>query len=370
MHLKDGEIVGQGMGITEVEINFNEPAGLRGLFAEADVVIRDMTITTVQDNSAPGNDWQSYALHIDTAGTFISRFQRVHFKSVLKFPNTVNPVPNPGITIGIGIWDKQRVSFEDCIIEGQNISYGNRSTANTHNQVSAFDEVVPGNVCFKNCTITGGFASILVADVNDGPGSDATRPKAVWEFLGCNIDSMKLKSFDPNNGNLSPNRKNGFKFNVAGSTCGLIHGAEAMIDSSLANYEATSLPLFDNVRFMKNTGTDTIVAGDAVCYVYGPRKAHWYLDQEYDTSIPVSIEKLTSTNEKNFAGFALVDSATGNFCHIVVSGLAHTNNTVGAVNDYLELDASGNFILSTSGNPVVKVWGKETSTGKTILKVL
>lgn len=248
--MKNGwELRGQGIGCTNITVEFNYVNGVGdGLFAQANCEIRDLTLTVI-NNNLPTLNTAPYALHIDEVGEYRVLIERVHFKSIKKFPEYTSPLPEVCNLLGIGTHDKETIIIKDCTLEAQTLNNGNRNLGNTHNQVSGTPEVLPANLILENVSFIGGFASLLIADVNYSDESDSIRTKTKYSLLNSHIPSIKFKSQDPLNGNVQK-RRNGFTFNASGSYIGEYITPQELVNVNLSNYDSTSLPITRDVDYM------------------------------------------------------------------------------------------------------------------------
>lgn len=351
--IKEGwYIKGQGMGKTIVRFNFDREidANNDGFQIRNNCILEDIQIQSINNTSSGGDNF--YAIHSDVSSPFTAVIKRCHLRTI-KSPLAVDASGYNGLVLGVGTGEGQVIEFIDCIIEGQTVSMEDRGVVNTHNTLAASDHVIPSRLTFKNCSILGGFNAFLINDTYSGPESDENRVKDIWEFLGSDIKGgIMFRS--------SGNKKNGFVFNFSGSSIDEIMYADSIVNTSLSNYNAGSLPMPSTVQYWKNTGASDIFAGDPVSYVYANRNPYWNYSSLIST--PIGVEKTTSLNYNNFAGISLTNSVVGKYSHIAMGGVAYTSAAFPdfQVGEVVTFNSSGTFTKSNSGGIGTVVKKKST----------
>jgi hypothetical protein len=346
--VKNGWIIqGQGYGKTNITFNFTEaidPA-LSGLQVRTNCELIDFKVTSVIDTNLGG--FSQYALHADYTGVYTAKITRCYFKKISS-PNVVDANGGNGLSVGIGTWEGQNIEFRECILEGQGIAVDNKYTLNLHNTFVTTLHTIPSRVSFYNCRLSGGFTTVLISDVYSRDSDpNANRVKDLFEFVGTEIKGglwLRSKSVSG-----TIDKKNGLNFNFSGSSVDEFLNTAEIVDTSLSNYDFSSLPVTSDVEYHKNLGVSTINAGDFVSYVYANRLPEYHLTSEKTINTIIGVEKLTSTNINKFAGISLVSSAVGNYLHFAKGAIAYSSETS------TTLDVGDNVTFSPTGG-LIKSW--------------
>ncbi len=343
---------GRGMGRTTVRFSFNRPivALEDGFQLKYNCSIEDMQIISVNNDSGSNN---YYAIHSDQGLLFKAKVIRCHVRTVKQTPTSTDNSGGNGIVFGVGTWEGQVIEFIDCVLEGQTVATEKRNVINSHNTLATSGHLKPSRLTFKNCLITGGFNSVFINDTYSGTENDSIRTKDLWEFLGCTIQGgLNFRS--------QGGKKNGFSFNFAGSTVDEIRNADSIVNTSLSNYNATSLPMPSTVEYWKNVGATDIAAGDLVAYVYANRDPYWNYSTPINT--PIGVEKIPSGTVANFAGIALTNSVAGKFAHIAIGGIAYHNVAYAGIAVGTNVTMSSTGVLSQANWSGIGRVEKKTST--------
>lgn len=343
--VKTGWILqGQGYGKTNITFNFTTAIDpyLSGLQIRTDCELVDFKVTSINNTNSGG--FSQYALHSDYVGAFTAKITRCWFKTVAS-PDVVDASGYNGLAVGIGTWEGQVLEFHESILQGQSVSIDDRYTLNLHNTFISGVHTIPSRVSFYNSQLTGGFTTVLISDTySNSSESDSSRIKDLFEFVGCEIKGgIYLRSANQIGGT---DRKNGLAFNFSGTNIDEFINVGEIVNTSLSNYDVTSLPLTKDVDFQKNLGTSTINEGDFVSYVYANRIPEYHRPEVITT--PIGIEKLNSTNIKYFAGISLTNSAVGNFAHIAKGSIAYTKDAFSNIEIGAKLAFNDNGVLVKS----------------------
>lgn len=359
--VKTGWILqGQGYGKTNLTFNFTTAIdpNLSGLQIRTDCELVDFKVTSINNTNLGG--FSQYALHSDYTGAFTAKITRCWFKTVAS-PNVVDASGYNGLAVGIGTWEGQVLEFHESILQGQSVSIDDRYTLNLHNTFLSTVHTAPSRVSFYNSQLTGGFTTVLISDTySNSSESDSSRIKDLFEFVGCEIKGgIYLRTANQLGGT---DRKNGLAFNFSGTNVDEFINVGEIVDTSLSNYDVTSLPLTKDVDFQKNLGASAIVEGDYVSYVYGSRIPEYHQSGQINTII--GVERLNATNTKNFAGLALVNSVVGSFLHLNKGVISYTSETYTSINigDNVTFDGAG-VLVKTYFSGIGKVL-KKTDTNR------
>ncbi|MHA3787108.1 hypothetical protein ACX0HA_02780 [Flavobacterium hauense] len=348
--IKEGWILrGQGIGKTRIAQTFNTTIDpdTSGFHIRQTCKLEDFELITI-NNVTPGGLGQ-YALHADySTYSFDAEINRCSFRTVLSADSADFNDFN-GLVVGIGTWEDQNLTFNHCFFEGAYVTYSDKYTLNLHNKYTASPHLLPSRVLYNNCLQIGGYTTVLISDVysNDAePNED--RVQDLYEFTNGYISSLWLRSHSQL-GTIP--KKNGILYNFTGTKVFEFLNTAEVVDTSLSNYTVKSLPVTEDVEFLKNIGATTINAGDFVCYIYDDRLPEYHLTSEKTINTVIGIEKLTSVNIKNFAGIALATSAAGNFNHFAKGAIAYTALTSTNLNigDVVTFDSTGNLIKAWFG---------------------
>lgn len=344
--VKTGWILqGQGYGKTNLTFNFTTAIdpNLSGLQIRTDCELVDFKVTSINNTDLGG--FSQYALHSDYTGAFTAKITRCWFKTVAS-PNVVDASGYNGLAVGIGTWEGQVLEFHESILQGQSISIDDRYTLNIHNTFLSTVHTTPSRVSFYNSQLTGGFTTLLISDTySNSTESDSARIKDLFEFVGCEIKGgIYLRTANQLGGT---DRKNGLAFNFSGTNVDEFINVGEIVNTSLPNYDVTSLPLTKDVDFQKNLGASTINEGDFVSYVYANRIPEYHRPEAIMT--PIGIEKLDSTNVKYFAGISLTDSFVGDFGHVAKGAIAYTKDAFAdiEIGDKLAFNDGGVLVKSS-----------------------
>lgn len=349
--VKEGWIIkGQGIGKTKITFTFTTTIDpdTSGLHIRQTCKLEDFEVITV-NNVAPAGLGQ-YALHADysTYSNFKATIYRCSFRTVLSAQSADANNFN-GLAVGIGSWEGQILEFHGCILEGAYVTYSDKYTLNLHNTYITGTHTTPSRISYYNTLITGGFTAVLISDVysNDSePNED--RIQDSFDFVGCDISSLWLRSFSQLG---TVDKKNGLIFNFTGTKVREFLNTAEVVDTSLSNYTIKSLPVTEDVEYLKNVGASTINAGDFVCYVYDDRLPEYHLSPSDTINTVIGVEKLGATNINNFAGISQVTSLAGDFLHFQKGAIAYTSFTSTTLNigDNVAFDDSGNLIKANFG---------------------
>ena len=343
--VKNGWIIqGQGYGKTNLTFNFTTAidTNLSGLQIRTDCELIDFKVTSINNTNVGG--FSQYALHSDFNGAFTAKITRCWFKTVAS-PNVVDANGYNGLSVGVGTWEGQVLEFHESILQGQSVSIDNKYTLNLHNTFVSAIHSIPSRVSFYNSQLTGGFTTLVISDTySNSSESDSSRVKDLFEFVGCEIKGgIYLRSANQLGG---ADRKNGLAFNFSGTNVDEFINVGEIVNTSLSNYDVTSLPLTKDVDFQKNLGVSMINEGDFVSYVYGNR-----IDEYHRANVilsPIGVEKLNATNVKYFAGISLTSSAVGNFTHIAKGAIAYTKDAFPNIEIQAKLAFNDNGVLVKS----------------------
>lgn len=360
--VKTGWIIkGKGYGKTNLTFNFTTVIDpyLSGLQIRNDCELIDFKVTSINDTNLGG--FSQYALHADYAGAFKAKITRCWFKTIAN-PNQVDANGYNGLAVGIGTWEGQVLEFHESILQGQSVSIDNKYTLNLHNTFVSTVHSTPSRVSFYNCQLSGGFTTVLISDTySNSTESDSVRIKDLFEFVGCEIKGgIYLRTANQLGGT---NRKNGLSFNFSGTNVDEFINVGEIVNTSLPNYDVTSLPLTKDVDFQKNVGINAISEGDFVSYVYANRIPEYHRINVINT--PIGIEKLNTTNIKNFAGMSLTNTAVGDFAHINTGVISYTALEYPTINigDLVAFNSDNASLVKSSLNGIGKVY-KKTNTGR------
>ena len=360
--VKTGWILqGQGYGKTNLTFNFTTAIdpNLSGLQIRTDCELVDFKVTSINNTDLGG--FSQYALHADYAGAFKAKITRCWFKTIAN-PNQVDANGYNGLAVGIGTWEGQVLEFHESILQGQSVSIDNKYTLNLHNTFVSTVHSTPSRVSFYNCQLSGGFTTVLISDTySNSTESDSVRIKDLFEFVGCEIKGgIYLRTANQLGGT---NRKNGLSFNFSGTNVDEFINVGEIVNTSLPNYDVTSLPLTKDVDFQKNVGDSAINEGDFVSYVYVNRIPEYHRPEAIMT--PIGIEKLNTTNIKNFAGMSLTNTAVGDFAHINTGVISYTALAYPTINigDLVAFNSDDASLVKSFFNGIGKVY-KKTNTGR------
>jgi hypothetical protein len=360
--VKNGWIIqGLGYGKTNITFSFTTPidVNLSGLQVRTDCELLDFKVTSINNTNVGG--YSQYSLHSDYNTPFKAQITRCWFKTISN-PNVADANGYNGLAVGVGTWEGQELEFRECILQGQSVAIDNKYTLNLHNTYITGTHLLPCRVSFYNCQLTGGFTTVLISDnYSNDSELNSNRIKDLFEFVGCEIKGGLYLRSHSQSGTID--KKNGINFNFSGTNVDEFINTSDLVDTSLSNYDITSLPVTKDIEFFKNIGTTTILAGDFVAYVYANRKPEYHLTGLINTII--GVEKMTSANSFNFAGISLTDSGINNFMHLAKGSISYTRLGYSGLNigDRVSFDSTTGDLVKTFFGGIGKVV-KKTDTNR------
>ena len=356
LNIKNGwEIYGNGIDKTIIKYTATDEDFVDNwLDVTGSSKIHDLTIKNIYPENAVIATSQKlgYCLHVDiNIAGLAFECERVKLVSD-KNSRDISGDYIPGLVLGVGTWSEQNIKFKNCIFE-TNVLQSASGLVNFHNGRNSGK---PCTTIFDNCYFGNAASSLHITENGLGVDGSLVEQQSKDNVIVSNCVLKSFITFE----RISDSR-NSFNFNFTGTKFYGVIGASNVCYPRYAYYGVQSLPISEQISFVKNVSATDIGEGKLVKASYVSLASSWHSQNQ---DMGVQIEGCLEADENSIIyGVAVLFIINGKDGHVLKKGVIKLSSDYtydsGLVNGgYCKLASGGTISASLTPTNMIYLGGQ------------